>query len=126
MRPPIIPILLCLILFLVGCSGSEHQKKPEGLRLLEVNGCIACHSLDGSKRIGPPLNGVYGSEVVVTTNGNKRTVFADREYLKLSILNPLADVVDGFEPTMPINLKTQIGEKNLDAILDYLESIGKK
>ncbi len=119
-------VALSLLLCLWGCRGGGEQGKPTGLELLEVNGCIACHSLDGSKRIGPSLKGVYGSEVVVTTNGVQRTITADRDYLRRAILEPLADVVDGYQPSMPTNFKNQIGAKNLNTILDYLESIGQK
>lgn len=119
----VLPLWL-LVTLLAACTGGRQQEKPEGLRLMEVQGCIACHSLDGSKRIGPHLNGVFGSTVVVTSNGKTRTIIADRAYLKRSILDPRADVVAGFESTMPTNFKNQLGEKNLNTILDYLESIG--
>lgn len=125
MRISTTALSLCLLLPLVGCGGNEHQDKPEGLRLLEVNGCIACHSLDGSKRIGPSLNGLYGSEVVVTTNGSLQTVTVDRAYLHRSIIDPQVDIVEGYQDSMPTNFKTQISDKNLNLILDYLETIGK-
>jgi cytochrome c oxidase subunit 2 len=119
-------LILFLISALLGCGRGGQQEKEEGLKLLQVNGCVGCHSLDGSKKIGPTLKGVYGSEVTVITNGTKRTITADRDYLRRSILDPRADVVEGFQPVMPTNFGTQIREKNLDIILDYLESLGKK
>lgn len=120
---PTIGIALGLLISLLGCRSGGQQVKPAGLRLLEVHGCIGCHSVDGSKRIGPSLKGVCGSEVVVKTNGVKRTITVDRAYLRRSILDPQADVVDGFEPSMPTNFKTQLGDNKLDTILDYLDSI---
>jgi len=116
---------LLLILSLFGCSGAQ-QEKPPGLKLLEVNGCLACHSLDGAKGIGPTLKGLFGSEVVVNANGNQRTMRADRDYLKRSILEPQAEVVEGFRPNMPTHFKAQLGDKDLNTILDYLESLGTK
>ncbi|MDD5759213.1 MAG: c-type cytochrome [Desulfobulbaceae bacterium] len=117
---------LCLIFSLMGCSGNKNQEKPEGLRLLEFNGCLACHSLDGTTNIGPSLKGVFRSEVVVISNDEKKTITADREYMKRAILHPEADIVEGFQAGMPTNFMTQLGEKNTNTILDYLESIGKK
>lgn len=121
--PPLkIAILLGLIISLVGCHNGG-QEKPAGLRLLEVHGCLACHSLDGSKKIGPSLQGLCGREIAVITDGVKRTITVDRDYLLRSILDPQADVVDGFAPGMPTNFKTQLGEDKLNTILDFLASI---
>lgn len=123
MRRPLTMPHLVLLLALFGCSGEQQEKLP-GVRLLEVNGCLACHSLDGSKGIGPTLKGLFNSEVVVNANGTKRTLKADRDYLKRSILEPQTEVVEGFRPNMPTHFKTQLGEKDLNTILDYLESLG--
>lgn len=114
-------IIIGLLIPLFGCrSGPE---KPEGLRLLEVNGCMTCHSLDGAPKIGPSLKGLCGSVIVVRTNGVKRTITVDHDYLQRSILDPPADIVDGFEPTMPTHFRAQIGETKLNTILAYLDSI---
>jgi len=118
-----IAVILGLIISLLGCHSGEQQGKPAGLRLLEVHGCLACHSLDGSKKIGPSLKGLCGHEVVVSTDGVKRTITVDRGYLQRSILDPQADVVDGFASSMPTNFKAQLGEDKLQTILDYLDSI---
>jgi cytochrome c oxidase subunit 2 len=92
---------------------------PEGERLLTLKGCIACHSLDGSKVIGPTFQGLFGREEVVTTDGVKRTITVDEEYLRRSILEPAADIVEGYEPLMPAqgNLLT---DAELEAIIEYL------
>src|ERR1035437_32129 len=50
-----------------------------GLDILQKNGCVACHSLDGTKIVGPTLKGLYNSEVDVTTDGKEHKVKADNE-----------------------------------------------
>lgn len=120
---PSIAMLLCLLVSLLGCHGGDQEPKPAGLRLLEVYGCIGCHSLDGAKKIGPTLKGLCGSEVAVTTDGSMRKITVDRAYLRRSILEPQADVVNGFAPTMPTNFKAQLDEDKLNTILDYLDSL---
>jgi len=75
--------------------------KPDatrGQQLYQDSGCKACHSLDGSKGIGPTWKGVFGSQVKLTT-GN--SVLADEAYLTESIKNPSAKIVDGFSNAMP-------------------------
>jgi len=78
-------------------GGEEHP----GQELLEKHGCLACHSLDGTQKIGPTFKGIWGRKVAVVTNGAERTVTADEEYLRLCILEPEVNRVKGFPPVMP-------------------------
>jgi cytochrome c oxidase subunit 2 len=78
-------------------EGGEYP----GEEILEKHGCLDCHSLDGTAKVGPTLKGIWGREVRVLTNGAERTVTVDEAYLRRSILNPKADVVKGFPPIMP-------------------------
>jgi cytochrome c oxidase subunit 2 len=72
-----------------------------GEDLLRQEGCLACHSLDGSSKTGPTFKGLAGSTVKVVTAGKPREVTADEEYLRRSILDPRADVVVGYPDVMP-------------------------
>src|SRR5512139_3947886 len=63
----------------------------KGLTILKEKGCLGCHSIDGSQKIGPTLKGTFGKKVRVLTDGKEREVTADEEYLKMSILRPAAD-----------------------------------
>jgi cytochrome c oxidase subunit 2 len=102
------------------------KKKPdlraEGERLVREKGCVACHSIDGTKKIGPTFQGVFGHRVVVVTNGAEREITADEEYLKRSIFEPQADLVKGYPPVMP-SQKGVVTEKEADAIIEYLKSL---
>jgi cytochrome c oxidase subunit 2 len=93
---------------------------PAGEQLLTLKGCIACHSLDGSKLIGPTFQGLFGREEVVKTDGVSRTITVDEDYLRKSILEPMADIVEGYDPVMPPqgNLLT---DAELEAIIEYLK-----
>ena len=92
----------------------------EGRRLLQKYGCTGCHSLDGSKKIGPTLKGIYGSKVTVLTGGKERTLTVGESYIKRSIEEPKADVVKGFAPVMP-SFKGRISETEIDEIIDFLQ-----
>jgi cytochrome c oxidase subunit 2 len=74
---------------------------PEGQKLLSDNGCLACHSLDGTELVGPTFKGLFGSRVRVSTGRERQTVTADAVYLADSIVNPGHDLVDGYEDIMP-------------------------
>jgi len=68
----------------------------DGALLFKTKGCVACHSLDGTKKIGPSLKGIYQSRQQVITDGKPRDVVVDEAYLRNSIEHPNADVVEGF------------------------------
>ncbi|GAB1405695.1 MAG: cytochrome c oxidase subunit II [Lentimicrobiaceae bacterium] len=95
----------------------------KGKQLVQVNGCIACHSLDGSKLIGPSFKGVYGHKVAVVTNGKEREITADDEYLKRSIYDPNADVVKGYVQGQMISYKDQLSDDEVAEIIEYLKTL---
>lgn len=94
-----------------------------GLQILTANGCIACHSLDGTRLVGPSFKGLYGAErTVVLEDGSKTTMIADEEYLKRAIYDPNVELVDTY-PKVMISYKQTISEEQLKQINAYLESI---
>ena len=103
--------------------GGEMAEK--GKELLQTYGCLTCHSLDGTDGVGPTLKAVSGHAVtVVMPDGTEQEISADREYLKRAILDPAAEVVKGYAPSMP-PYEGQIPEEDLDAMLAYLLEEGK-
>jgi cytochrome c oxidase subunit 2 len=93
---------------------------PAGYKLYQEKGCFACHTIDGSPRVGPTFKGLYGKAVTVLTNGKERKVVADEAYLRKSILEPNADIVKGFPPVMPLEKMTN---EELTALVDYIKSL---
>ena len=65
-----------------------------------INGCKACHSLDGTKGIGPTWKGLFGSEVPLAEPPGL-VVTADDAYLYESIKFPGKKIVEEFRPGMP-------------------------
>ncbi|MBU5611870.1 cytochrome c oxidase subunit II [Geomonas azotofigens] len=90
----------------------------QGQELLQKYGCLGCHSLDGTPKVGPTFKGLYDSQVKVTRGGKPETVKADEKYLRESIVDPGAAIVEGFPPIMP---KNEIPEAELKAIVEFLE-----
>lgn len=100
---------------------SQAAAPPDkGHELLQSKGCLGCHTIDGTKKIGPTLKGIFGKTVTVLTNGKEREVIVDEEYLERSILKPEADIVKGYPPVMPAMLLT---EEESEAIVHYLERL---
>jgi len=99
----------------------EGEKSPDGEALFKTQGCSGCHSTDGSRRVGPSLLGVYGRKVQVRMDGSLRSVEADEEYLRESIRNPKAALVEGYPPVMPAG--DSLSDGQLDALVEYLKSL---
>jgi hypothetical protein len=91
----------------------------EGRRLYEFFGCMACHSVDGSKSFGPGWKSLAGSVVRLTDGSSVR---ADHAYLKDSILNPNAKIVKGFENGMP-NYSGILTDSQAESLILYIESL---
>ena len=100
------------------------EKSPEtieskGLALLKNNACTSCHSLDGSKLVGPTFKGLYGSQTTVIVNGIEKSVLADTAYIRRSIVDPDFEVVKGFVPGQMRAYKSVITEEEIKTIQEY-------
>lgn len=100
----------------------EETKEHEAPELLEDNGCLGCHSTDGSKIVGPSFKGIYGRKTTVVTDGIDREIIVDEAYLKRSILHPKADIVKGYPGIMP-SFEGKISEEEVNSIIQYLKTI---
>src|SRR5579863_1475778 len=69
-----------------------------GESLFQQLGCPTCHRFDVQGR-APNLVGVFGRPVQLEDG---RTVVADENYIRESILSPSAKIVSGFKPIMPV------------------------
>ncbi|WP_331776020.1 cytochrome c oxidase subunit II [Sulfurospirillum sp. 1612] len=103
-------------------SKESKTKENPGLALLKSNGCLGCHSLDGSPLVGPSYKGLFGRKTKVLVNGKVEEVVANAQYLKESILKPNAKVVEGFTPGMMSSYKGVLSDKQIDQIIDYLKN----
>lgn len=90
-----------------------------GRRLYEQKGCVACHTLDGTPRIGPSWAGIWGT-LVTTADGQARRV--DEAYIKASIRDPQAFARPGFPPAMP-TFDGQLDERKLAALVALIASL---
>jgi cytochrome c oxidase subunit II len=94
-----------------------------GRRIMQNIGCFACHSLDGSKLLGPSFAGLWGAERTVVTGSTRRQVVADEEYIHRSIFDPNADIVEGYGRGLMLSYKGQLSEEDVDNIIEYLKTL---
>jgi cytochrome c oxidase subunit 2 len=89
-----------------------------GEKLFTELGCVTCHRSDTQGR-GPNLVGVFGKPVLLEDG---RTVTADENYVRESILEPAAKIVKGFKPVMP-TFQGQVSDEQLNALVEYVKSL---
>ncbi len=94
-----------------------------GLGILRRNGCIACHSLDGSSIVGPTFKGVFGHEVTVVVDGKEQKVTVDEGYVRESILEPNVKIVKGYQRGLMQSYKDLLTDEDIQAITDYLKTL---
>jgi len=97
-----------------------------GLAIMKANACLTCHSLDGSKIIGPTFKGLYGSKRDVVTDQGEKQVDAFDDYIKKSITEPNAEVVKGYNKGLMQPYKDVIKGEDLDKIVDYFRETSEQ
>lgn len=90
-----------------------------GETLYKRRGCAQCHSIDGSARIGPSFKGHFGKEEAFV-GGETHEI--DENYIRESILNPMAKIRAGYKPVMP-SYQGQLNDKEIRAIIAYIKSL---
>lgn len=99
-------------------AAGGDARVQQGRALAESKGCVACHTIDGSPRVGPTWKGLYGK----TENmADGSTALVDEAFLRSFIRDPQARHVKGFPPVMP---KVELTEEELAALVAYIQSLG--
>jgi cytochrome c oxidase subunit 2 len=101
-------------------GGGNQPLAVTGQKLFSELGCSTCHRFDTQGR-GPNLIGVYGKPVLLEDG---RTVIADENYIRESILSPNAKIVNGFKPIMP-TFQGLVSDEQLSALVAYVKSLGQ-
>lgn len=91
-----------------------------GRQIAEEQGCLGCHTTDGGPSAGPTWKDLFGKNEKLA-DGSSVTV--DEDFLKESIVNPNATIIDGFSPIMP---PYDLTDEQLDALVAYTKSLGSK
>ena len=79
--------------------------------------CNTCHSLDGSQLVGPTMQGV-GTRAATRVQGQSAP-----EYIRTSIVDPNAYVVEGFAQGVMPTYRDVIKDAELNDLVAYLVSL---
>ena len=100
-------------------DGREFTAAEWGEQLYTQQNCNTCHSVNGSPMTGPTWQHIFGHEAALA-DGTR--VMVDENYLRRSILEPNAQVVQGFNPVMP-SYQGSLTDRQLDALIAYIRSL---
>jgi cytochrome c oxidase subunit 2 len=90
-----------------------------GQQLVQQYGCLGCHTIDGTEKIGPTWARLFGSEVPMDDG---TTILADRDYLIQSIVNPNLHMVEGY-PANVMPTFDMLDQTEVESIATYIESL---
>ena len=92
-----------------------------GETLAGQNGCLGCHSTDGTRKVGPSFKGLIGSEVSVNREGQSIKVQVDTNYLIRAIREPGADIAEGYPAAMPPY--PGLSDDDIKALQSWMETL---
>lgn len=103
----------------------ENQKEdtttplPElGAKLYQTKACFTCHSTDGSIKVGPSFKGLFGKQEQTSAG----TVEVNEDYIRESVLQPAAKVVQGYQPVMP-TYQGQLSDREISGLIEYIKTL---
>jgi cytochrome c oxidase subunit 2 len=90
-----------------------------GALVYKQRGCATCHSTDGTPKIGPSFKGIWGKTESLTGGAS---VTVDENYIRESLMEPQAKIVQGFAPAMP-TFKGQLSDKQITGVIEFIKSL---
>ena len=102
-------------------TGADDDMPLEelGQKVFQEKACFTCHSLDGTRLVGPTMKGLF-SRVEKMTDGS--TITVDENYIRQSLLDPAALVVESYAPVMP-TYQGLVSDREMDGLIAYIKTL---
>jgi len=106
---------------------NPEEKQPDhpGLLVINANACTACHSLDGTRLVGSSFKDLWEAKKIVLVGGKEKEITVNEEYIKKSIYDPDAEIVQGFNKGLMRSYTGVISEEDANKIVEYLKTLKK-
>ncbi len=89
----------------------------QGQQYSNNEGCVACHTVDGSPGVGPTWLHMWGRSENI---GHGRTIVVDEAYIRESLQQPGAKVVENYPNVMPHYF---LEEPEINALISYIKAL---
>lgn len=101
-------------------KGSDDPVE-RGRKLATTQGCIGCHTADGTAIIGPTWKGLAGKQERLEGGA---TMVVDDAYLRTAIIDPNLQIVEGFKAKiMPPTYGKTLSAEQIDDLIAYIKSL---
>lgn len=91
-----------------------------GRALYVAKACVGCHSLDGTRVVGPSFKGLYNSMQEIE---GMAPVKADDDYIRESILYPSAKITKGYpDHVMPV-FAGQLADDDIKSLIEFIKTV---
>ena len=126
----LIMVVLAAVVLAACGGGGDSADNPygsvsAGKRLFDSGGstgvpCSSCHTTDGTELVGPSLDNVWD-------RAGERTDLSAEEYLRESIVDPQAHIVEGYEDEteMPATYGEAFSDEQINDLLGYLYALSQ-
>jgi cytochrome c oxidase subunit 2 len=114
--------VVALGLLAAACGGGDVSLPPEareGRLIANSSGCAGCHGTDGGGGVGPTWVDLFGSQVEFVDGS---TATADEQYLYRAITDPQAQVVAGYNVSMPAN---NLSDEQIAKVIAYIRELSR-
>jgi cytochrome c oxidase subunit 2 len=91
-----------------------------GFAVLRSKNCLACHSVDGSEKVGVTFRGLFGKKEAVVADGKPGEAVVDEAYLATAIREPRTHQVKGYPPNMPM---LSLTDEEVRHVVAYIETL---
>ncbi|MFN1835323.1 cytochrome c oxidase subunit II [Balneola sp. MJW-20] len=100
-------------------TGGGGTPVERGENLVQLQGCVTCHSQDGSDLIGPTFQGLWEREERLADGS---TITVDENYIRESILDPSAKIVEGYQNQMA-SYEGRLTDEQISDIIEYIKTL---
>jgi len=103
-------------------NGMKSEKLgAKGEMIAENEGCLGCHSTDGSEIVGPSFKNMLGRKLTAIKDGKKVDLVANTQYIINSIKSPQEYLVDGYDDSMPPY--DHLGDDEIKSLMEYFSTL---
>jgi len=100
-------------------GGPSGTPVEQGEALVMQQGCQTCHSIDGSPNLAPSFKGLFGKTEQLDDGSS---INVDENYLRESIINPAAKIVNGYNNIMP-PYEGLLNDDEVTNIIEYIKTL---